>query len=66
MTASSSIDGERIFVYEDVSVFLNMGNHKSYDFVVQRNGERVVLNDVPLSPQAYPNGDGTTSAAALA
>ena len=56
-----SIDGERIFVYEDVSVFLNMGNHKSYDFVVQRNGERVVLNDVPLSPQAYPNGDGTTS-----
>ncbi len=56
-----SIDGERIFMHEDVSVFLNMGNHESYDFVVRRNGERVVLNDVPLSPQEYSNGDGTSS-----
>lgn len=56
-----SIDGERILLYEDISIFLNMGNGESYDFVVQRDGERVVLNDLALSPQAYQNPDGSTS-----
>ena len=56
-----SIDGERIYLYEDISIFLNMGNGESYDFVVKRDGQKVVLNDVPLAPKAYPNGDGTSS-----
>ncbi len=56
-----SIDGERIYLYEDISIFLNMGNGETYDFVVERDGERVVLTDLPLSPKEYPNADGTTS-----
>ena len=56
-----SIDGERIYLYEDISIFLNMGNGESYDFVVQRDGERVVLEDLPLAPREYLNADGTTS-----
>ena len=56
-----SIDGERIYLYEDISIFLNMGDGKSYDFVVQRDGEKVVLKDLALSPKTYPNGDGTSS-----
>ena len=56
-----SIDGEKIYMYEDVSVFLNMGNHESYDFVVERDGEELTLQDVPLAPKAYPNPDGSNS-----
>lgn len=56
-----SINGERILIYEDVSIFLNMGDGKHYDFVVKRDGERVVLNDLALSPQEYANPDGSTS-----
>ncbi len=56
-----SIDGERVYLYEDISVFLNMGDGESYDFVVLRSGERVTVKDFPLSPKAYPNADGTTS-----
>ena len=56
-----SIDGEPIYLYEDISIFLNMGDGESYDFVVRRNGEKLALHDVPLSPQAYENPDGTTS-----
>ena len=55
------IDGERILLQEDIAIFLNMGNHESYDFVVERDGERVVLNDLPLAPKAYPNPDGTST-----
>ena len=56
-----SIDGEPILLYGDVSIFLNMGNGESYDFVVRRDGQKVVLNDLALSPKAYPNSDGSTS-----
>ena len=56
-----SVDGERIYIYEDISIFLGMGNGESYDFVVLRDGEKVVLNDLALAPKAYPNGDGTSS-----
>lgn len=56
-----SIDGERIYLYEDILVFLNMGNGERYDIVVQRDGQKVVLDDLPLAPRAYPNADGTAT-----
>lgn len=56
-----SIDGERIFLYSDVSIFLSMGDQAHYDVVVRRDGQRVALKQLPLSPQAYPNADGSSS-----
>lgn len=56
-----SINGSRILLYEDISIFLNMGNGEEYDFVVMRDGERVRIDDLKLSPREYPNGDGTSS-----
>ena len=43
-----SIDGERIYIFNDVSMFLSRGNGEGFDLVVLRNGEKVVLNDFPM------------------
>lgn len=56
-----SIDGEAIYLYQDISIFLNMGDGAHYDIVVDRDGERVVLNELALSPKEYPDGKGGTS-----
>ena len=56
-----SIDGERVLLYEDISIFLNLGNGETYDFVVERDGRQITLTDLPLAPREYPNEDGTSS-----
>lgn len=56
-----SIDGERVLLYEDVSIFLNLGNGETYDFVVERDGRHITLTDLPLAPKEYLNEDGTSS-----
>lgn len=48
-----SINGERIYLYNDVTMFLGRGSGESYDIVVERNGKRIVLNDFPLELREY-------------
>jgi len=48
-----SINGERIYLYNDVTMFLGRGSGEPYDIVVERNGERVALNDLPLELREY-------------
>ena len=48
-----SINGERIYLYNDVTLFLSRGNGEPYDMVVERDGQRVVLNDLPLELREY-------------
>ncbi len=55
-----SIDGERIYLYNDVSMFLSRGDGDGFDLVVLRNGEKVTLEDVPLTLQEYTSNDGET------
>lgn len=56
-----SINGERIYLYNDVTLFLGRGCGEPYDIVVERNGQRVVLNDLPLEPREYTvNGQTVT------
>lgn len=43
-----SIDGERIYTYDDVTLFLNRGNGQNFDLVVLRDGKKVVLDDFPM------------------
>ncbi len=43
-----AINGERIYLYSDVSLFLDRGFGEPYDITVLRNGEKVVLKDLEL------------------
>ena len=56
-----SIDGERIYLYNDVSMFLSRGDGTGFDLVVLRDGEKVVLDDFPLTLQKYTSNDGETT-----
>lgn len=48
-----SIDGSAVLLYSDISTLLNRGNGKTHDIVVRRDGEKITLNDLPLTPQEY-------------
>ena len=39
-----SIDGERVLLYEDISIFLNLGDGVTYDFVVERDGRQITVD----------------------
>ena len=55
------IDGEKIFVYSDISTILYLNGGEVHDLVVLRDGEEVVLDDFLMQTHEFPNGDGTTS-----
>lgn len=55
-----SIDGERVYVYGDLSLLLPRGNGTDFDLVVVRNGEKVALTDFPMTKAEYPSADGST------
>ena len=55
-----SIDGHRIYLYSDISIYLSRGNGSTFDLVVLRDGEKVYLNDFPMVPLDYTLEDGTT------
>ncbi len=48
-----SIDGSTVLLYSDISTLLNRGNGKTHDIVVRRDGEKITLNDLPLTPREY-------------
>ena len=48
-----SIDGSAVLLYSDISTLLNRGNGKTHDIVVRRDGEKITLNDLPLTPREY-------------
>ena len=48
-----SIDGSAVLLYSDISTLLNRGNGKTHDVVVRRDGEKITLNDLPLTPREY-------------
>ena len=56
-----SINGERIYLYSDVTLFLGRGSGAPYDLVVERNGQRVVLNDLPLELREYTENGQTVT-----
>lgn len=56
-----SINGERIWLYSDVTMFLGRGSGAPYDLVVERNGETVVLNDLPLELREYTKNGQTVT-----
>ena len=49
----TKINGFRVFVYSDLQMGLTMGEGKTYDITVERNGQKVTLEDVSLSRQVF-------------
>ncbi|MEA4933470.1 MAG: site-2 protease family protein [Lawsonibacter sp.] len=54
-----SIDGERVYAYDDVTLLFSRSNGKTMDLVVERDGKTVRLDDLPLYPREYTE-DGKT------
>lgn len=55
------LDGERIYIYSDFSLLLDLSNRETHDLVLRRGEEKVVLEDFPMEKREFPNDDGTTS-----
>ena len=55
-----SIDGERVYIYDNVTLFFARSNGQTMDLVVERNGQRVHLDDLPLYPREYIVNGQTT------
>lgn len=54
------IDGYRTYLRGDASLFLSYHKGDTIDLVVIRDGEKVVLNDFPMTRRTYADSDGGT------
>ena len=55
------VDGEKIFVASDFSLLLQMNPAEKHDLVLLRDGEKVVLNDVPMVKKEVVDDNGNSS-----
>ena len=55
------VDGEKIYQASNFSTFLAMNGGEVHDLVLERNGERVVLEDFVMKKAQFLNADGTYS-----
>ena len=53
-----SIDGERVYIYSDVSLLLGLNKTGTFDLVVDRGGEKVRLDDFAMTRQTYTDQSG--------
>lgn len=54
------VDGEKIYVFSDFSMILSLNSGDVHDLVVERSGEKVVLDDFLMEKHPVVNEDGTT------
>ncbi len=52
------LDGEKIYVQSDFSMFLSMNPGDTHDLVVRRNGSKVVLNDFLMERHPVTDAQG--------
>ena len=53
-----SVDGERIYVYSDLSLLLSLGDDDTHDLVVERGGARVKLDGFTMERRTYTDRNG--------
>lgn len=53
-----SIDGERIYILNDLFLMMDRTPKDTYDVVVVRDGKKVTLNDADLSLHTFQNKEG--------
>ena len=56
-----SVDGEKVYVYSDFSLILSLNPGDVHDLVLDRGGEKVILNGLEMRKQDFENEDGTVS-----
>lgn len=55
------INGERIYFSTNVSTFMERGDNGLMDIVVIRDGEKIYLEDYPMTPREYTDENGETT-----
>ncbi len=55
------VDGEKVYLYSNFSMLVSLNGGDVHDLVLERNGEKIVLEDFNLVKREFPNPDGTTS-----
>jgi len=55
------VDGEKVFVYSDFQLIMELNGGTVHDILVERNGEEVFLPSLDMQMREFPNEDGTTS-----
>lgn len=53
------VDGHRVWLYHDISTYLGAAGGEPVDILVKRNGEKVLLKDLPLRLREYQVGEQT-------
>lgn len=55
------VDGEKVFVYSDFSLLLELNGGEVHDLLLERDGEKILLEDFRMEMREFPNEDGTMS-----
>lgn len=55
------IGGERLYIQSDFSLILMIKGEGTHDVLVERDGKKILLEDVLFEARAFDNGDGTSS-----
>ena len=55
------VDGSRVYVSSDATMLFNLNPGQQHDLVVERDGQKVVLDDFPMELHEFSNSDGSTS-----
>lgn len=53
------MDGEKIYIQSDFSILLELNPGDTHDLVVERNGEKVFLDNYRMEKHEFPGPDGT-------
>lgn len=53
------VDGEKIYVHSDFSLILNLNGGSTHDLLVDRSGEKILLDDFPMEKHAVIQEDGS-------
>lgn len=55
------VDGNRVFVSSDFSLILSLNPGEVHDLIVERNGEKVLLDDFSMVKAEFPDPEGGSS-----
>ena len=55
------VDGNRVFVASDATMLFNLLDRETHDLVIERNGQKLELNDFPMERHPVTDAKGETS-----
>ena len=54
------IDGEKVYVYSDISLLMGLNKTGAFDLQIERNGEVITLRDFTMERREYTDQNGKT------